>query len=155
MKKKIIIAVFGILCVVLILGICYNILFPTYLKLNDNENDIKCIKIESYNKRQDYTFEDSSDIKMVMDYLCSLEYRKPNICEKIVWKIKSPYKIATKTGYKISLYASKECEEADLIMVIEINNGNKIKIDDKVYKLSDKELEPYNDLYDIIHSAVK
>ena len=158
MKKKITIAVLVIICVAVIFIFGYEILFPTYKTLDINEDSIKCIKVESYNKAQNFTFENSDEIKEIMDYLYSVEYRSFNNYEKIIGDdTMGPVTIA----YKISIYSNTECKDTDLIMTIKVARGDTIDIDDKVYKLnlSDEELASgsdenvYGKLFDIIHDT--
>lgn len=136
------------------LGICYNILFPTYFTLNDGTGEIKCIKIQSFNRIHEYTFDDSKDIEIVMDYLYALKYREHNIYEKIKRRITTQEHIATTIGFKIYLYTSIECKESDLIKTIKISRGYGITVNGRRYILSDKEINPYIDLYHIIHEEI-
>lgn len=73
-RKTILIVLAVILIIVIPVGI--NILFPKYYKLKIDYSEIKCIEVESYNKRQYFVFDKSEDIKIIIDYICSQKYRK-------------------------------------------------------------------------------
>lgn len=108
-RKTILIVLAVILIIVIPVGI--NILFPKYYKLKIDYSEIKCIEVESYNKRQYFVFDKSEDIKIIMDYICSQKYRKENIYEVIASQYHTVIK--SKIGYVIKLYSSTECDRFD------------------------------------------
>lgn len=130
-RKTILIVLAVILIIVIPVGI--NILFPKYYKLKIDYSEIKCIEVESYNKRQYFVFDKSEDIKIIMDYICSQKYRKENIYEVIASQYHTVIK--SKIGYVIKLYSSTECEESDLIKTIKLPQIGGITIDGVKYRL--------------------
>ncbi|MBQ3666351.1 MAG: hypothetical protein II919_09650 [Lachnospiraceae bacterium] len=153
MKKRIIRICF-VTVMLFILGLSYTIFFSKYSVINSDTDEIKCIKIQSFNKRQEYILTDRKDINIVMEYLFTLQYRKPNIYEIIKKKIN--VKIAPKTGYKIYLYSNAECRDSQLVKEIRVGRTAAIFIDGKEYKLklSSGEEAPYSNLYRILHEKI-
>ncbi len=152
--KKRIIRICFVTVMLFILGLSYTILFPKYSVINSDTDVIKCIKIQSFNKRQEYILTDSKDINIVMEYLYTLKYRKPNISEKI--KAKYTVKMVPTIGYKICLYMDVECRDSQLVKEIKVVRGSTIFINSKEYKLklSSDEATPYSNLYEILHEKV-
>ena len=138
-RKTILIVLAVILIIVIPVGI--NILFPKYYKLKIDYSEIKCIEVESYNKRQYFVFDKSEDIKIIMDYICSQKYRKENIYEVIASQYHTVIK--SKIGYVIKLYSSTECEESDLIKTIKLPQIGGITIDEVKYRLPEEEYPIY------------
>lgn len=149
-RKTILIVLAVILIIVIPVGI--NILFPKYYKLKIDYSEIKCIEVESYNKRQYFVFDKSEDIKIIMDYICSQKYRKENIYEVIASQYHTVIK--SKIGYVIKLYSSTECEESDLIKTIKLPQIGGIIIDEVKYRLPEEEYPIYGNLYRIIHNEI-
>lgn len=148
--KTILIVLAVIMIIVIPVGI--NILFPKYYKLKIDYSEIKCIEIESCNKRQYFVFDKSEDIKIIMDYICSQKYRKENIYEVIASQYHTVIK--SKIGYDIKLYSSTECEESDLIKTIKLPQIGEITIDGVKYRLPEEEYPIYGNLYRIIHNEI-
>lgn len=148
--KTILIVLAVILIIVIPVGI--NILFPKYYKLKIDYSEIKCIEVESCNKRQYFVFDKSEDIKIIMDYICSQKYRKENIYEVIASQYHTVIK--SKIGYVIKLYSSTECEESDLIKTIKLPQIGGITIDEVKYRLPEEEYPIYGNLYRIIHNEI-
>lgn len=119
-----------------------------FSKFEINQADVKCVKVISFNKKQDYILDDSNNIKEIIDYLCSLHYRNLYIGEADCGEGELDY-IVEKEGYVISLYSDTQCQE--LIKEIEVGNNKRIIIDKKVYKLPYNEIGVYDELKDLIN----
>lgn len=119
-----------------------------FSQLEINQDDVKCVNVISFNKKQNYIFNDHNDIKEIMDYLYSLHYRNLHIGEVNSGEGELDY-IVEKEGYVISLYSDTQCQE--LIKEIEVGNNKRIIIDKKVYKLPYNEIGVYDELKDLIN----
>lgn len=150
-KKILIITIISIILIIAA-GLGYNILFPKYYTLENNSSKIQCIEINSYNKRVNYIFDDKEEIEKIMDYICSIKYRKLNIYENIIEQFRGP--VAHKTGYEVKLYSSKECKDTDLLKTVGLKQVSSIYIDEEKYVLEDDKLNASSGIRSVIEENI-